>query len=266
MLILILPEKFSIFYIGKHFKEKKMETKYYTSAVERSSVDEGLRSFMLKVYNYMAGGLALTALVAYLIANTGLMSVFFTINEAQQSVSLSAIGWLFLLAPLVMVFAFSGVLLRGSAKAVQGMFWAYAAVMGASLTPVVMIYTATSLTRVFLITAGTFGAMSLYGYSTKRDLTGLGSFLIMGLWGIVIASLVNIFLKSEGMYWALSYISVAVFVGLTAYDTQRIREIYSSADNEDTATRKAAVGALNLYMDFINLFLNLLRIMGDRRS
>jgi len=128
-----------------------------------------------------------------------------------------------------------------------------------------LIYTASSMTRVFLITAGTFGAMSLYGYTTKRDLTSMGSFMIMGLWGVIIASIVNIFLKSPTMYYVLSYISVAIFVGLTAYDTQAIRNMYFSSDDESTFTKKAVAGALSLYMDFINLFLNLLRIMGDRR-
>lgn len=242
-----------------------METKTYTSAVERTSVDEGLRSYLIKVYNYMAGGLCLTALVAYVIANTNLIRLFFTINSATNSVSLSIVGWLFLIAPLVMVFAFNWVIFRGSLAQVQGIFWAYAALIGASLSPILMLYTASSMTRVFLITAGTFGAMSIYGYTTKRDLTGLGSFLIMGVWGVVIASIVNIFMQSPVMYYALSYISVAIFVGLTAFDTQAIRNMYTSYDNEDTLSRKAVAGALNLYMDFINLFINLLRIMGDRR-
>ena len=238
-----------------------METKSYTSAVERSGVDEGLRGFMLKVYNYMAGGLCLTALVASLIANTSLITLFFNINTA----SMSGLGWLFLISPLIMVFVFNWAVMRGSAKQVQGVFWGFAALMGASLTPILLAYTASSMTRVFLITAGTFGAMSLYGYTTKRDLTGMGSFLIMGLWGVIIASIVNLFMQSSAMYYALSYISVAIFVGLTAYDTQTIRNIYASADSEDSLTRKAVAGALSLYMDFINLFLNLLRIMGDRR-
>lgn len=242
-----------------------METKTYTSAVERTSVDEGLRSYLIKVYNYMAGGLCLTALVAYVIANTGLIRLFFAINSATNSVSLSIVGWLFFIAPLVMVFAFNWAIFRGSLAQVQGIFWAYAALIGASLSPILMLYTASSMTRVFLITAGTFGAMSIYGYTTKRDLTGLGSFLIMGFWGVIIASIVNAFMQSPAMYYALSYISVAIFVGLTAFDTQVIRNMYTSYDNEDTLSRKAVAGALNLYMDFINLFINLLRIMGDRR-
>ncbi len=242
-----------------------METKSYTSAVEKSSVDEGLRVFMTRVYNYMAGGLCLTALVAYLILNTNMLNWFFNINPAGQTITLSGLGWLMLISPLIMVFVFNWVITRGTVGQVQGVFWGFAALMGASLTPILVAYTGASMTRVFLITAATFGAMSLYGYTTKRDLTGMGSFLMMGLWGVIIASLVNLFMQSPAMYWALSYISVAIFVGLTAYDTQAIRNMYASADNEDNMTRKAVAGALSLYMDFINLFINLLRIMGDRK-
>lgn len=242
-----------------------METKSYTSAVERTSVDEGLRAYMVKVYNFMAGGLCLTALVSFLILNTSLIGLFFNINQAAGTISLSGLGWLMFIAPLIMVFAFNWVISRGSIAQVQGVFWGYAALMGASLTPILFMYTTTSMAKVFLITAGTFGAMSLYGYTTKRDLTGMGSFLIMGLWGVIIATIVNIFMRSAAMDYALSYITVAIFVGLTAYDTQTIRNMYMSADTDDTLTRKAVAGALSLYLDFINLFLNLLRIMGDRR-
>ena len=241
-----------------------METKTYTSAVERSGVDEGLRGFMLKVYNYMAGGLCLTALVAYLIANTGLIRLFFNFNPATNTATMSGFAWLIFIAPLILVFAFNWAVSRGSTTQVQGIFWLYSALIGASLTPIVLAYTASSMTRVFLITAGTFGAMSLYGYTTKRDLTGLGSFMIMGLWGVIIASIVNLFMQSTALDYALSYITIAVFVGLTAYDTQTIRNIYHSADTEDSATRKAVAGALSLYLDFINLFLALLRLFGDR--
>ncbi|MBR2300027.1 MAG: Bax inhibitor-1/YccA family protein [Alphaproteobacteria bacterium] len=236
-----------------------MEIKSYTPAVERANVDEGLRSFMLKVYNYMAGGLCLTALTAWGTLNTPLFNLFFT------KTGLSGLGWLLFLSPLLMVFLFNHLVARGTSSQVQAAFWGFSALMGASLAPIMLIYTASSMTRVFLITAGTFGAMSLYGYTTKRDLTSMGSFMIMGLWGVIIASIVNIFLKSPAMYYALSYISVAIFVGLTAFDTQMIRNLYFAADDESTYTKKAVAGALSLYMDFINLFLNLLRIMGDRR-
>lgn len=242
-----------------------METRSYVSSNAKAQIDEGLRAFMIKVYNYMAGGLCVTALAAWMVLNTSLINLFFNVDNAMQSVSLSGFGWLMFLSPLIMVFVFNWVILKGTSTQVQAVFWAFCALMGASITPILMLYTAASMVRVFLITAGTFGAMSLYGYTTKRDLTGMGSFMMMGLWGLIIASIVNIFLKSPGLYYALSYISVAVFVGLTAYDTQAIRNFYMSADGEDTLTRKAVAGALSLYMDFINLFLNLLRIMGDRR-
>lgn len=240
-----------------------METKSYTSAVVKDTVDEGLRSYMLKVYNYMTGGLCLTALTVYFLIRTGLISMFFNITEG--SASLSLLGWAMLIAPLIMVFMFNSAVQRGSATKVQTIFWLFSAVMGASIAPIMILYTGTSIVRVFLITSATFGAMSLYGYTTKKDLTSMGSFLIMGLWGVIIASLVNIFMQSSTLYWVISYVSVAIFVGLTAYDTQRIRSFYNSYDNEDILTRKAVSGALALYMDFINLFLDLLRIMGDRR-
>lgn len=236
-----------------------MEIKTYTPAVERAGIDEGLRSYMIKVYNYMTGGLALTALSAYATLNTPLFNLFFSQN------GLTGLGWLVFLAPLLLIFVFNSVVARGSIGKVQAVFWGFSALMGASLAPVMLIYTASSMTRVFLITAGTFGAMSLYGYTTKRDLTSIGSFMIMGLWGVIIASIVNIFLKSPAMYYALSYISVVIFVGLTAYDTQKIRSFYMAHDGEDMLVRKAVSGALELYLDFINLFLSLLRVMGDRR-
>ena len=145
------------------------------------------------------------------------------------------------------------------------MFWLFSAVMGISMAPIMLMYTGASVFRVFLITAATFGAMSVYGYTTKTDLSSMRSFLIMGLWGVIIASIVNIFMQSSIVYWVVSYIAVAIFVGLTAYDTQKIRSLYRMGNNEDTLTRMAIFGALSLYMDFINLFLYLLRIMGDRR-
>lgn len=240
-----------------------MKTKTYTSAVVKDTVDEGLRSYMIKVYNYMTGGLCLTALTVYLLINTGLIGMFFKVSEGYAGLSL--LGWVALIAPLVMVFMFNSAVQRGSASKVQTMFWLFSAVMGISIAPIMLLYTGASVFRVFLITAATFGTMSLYGYTTKKDLTSIGSFMIMGLWGVIIASLVNIFMQSSTLYWVISYISVAIFVGLTAYDTQRIRSMYVGNDSEDILTRKAVSGALALYMDFINLFLDLLRIMGDRR-
>ncbi len=228
-------------------------------------VDQGLRQYMMRVYNYMAGGLCITALASYIIMNTpALLKLFFTIS-ANGVVGLSGLGWLAMLAPFIMVFAFGWVLNRGSLAQVQGVYWGYAALMGVALTPVLLAYTGASVTRIFLVTAATFGGMSIYGYTTRKDLTSMGSFMIMGLWGIIIASLVNIFLKSSGLDFALSILSVIVFTGLTAYDTQKIREIYAESDTGDLSSRKAISGALALYMDFINLFLALLRLFGDRR-
>ncbi len=241
-----------------------MENKTYSQSQATAFVHEGLRQYMLKVYNFMAAGLCLTALSAYIIANTSLLRLFFNINQAGQ-ISLSGFGWLMFIAPLIMVLAFGWVVSRGTAAQTQGLFWAYAAVMGASLTPVFLAYTGTSIARVFLITAGTFGAMSLYGYTTKRDLTAFGSFLMMGLFGIIIAMVVNFFFKSPGVSYAISLLAVGIFIGLTAYDTQKIRNMYADYDQPEIVTKKAVAGALSLYLDFINLFLYLMRFLGDRR-
>ncbi len=239
-----------------------MQHEIYTQT-QSAAVDAGLRSYMQKVYNFMAGGLCVTALAAWLVANTSLISVFF--NISPQGISLSGFGWLAFIAPLIMVFAFNWVVASGTAKQVHMLFWGYAALMGISLTPIFLLYTQTSLVRVFLITAGAFGGLSLYGYTTKKDLTGFGSFLYMGLIGLIIALIVNIFLKSSGFDWALSIIGVGIFSGLTAYDSQKIRQLYRSTDDNDSSVKKALSGALSLYLDFINLFLYLLRFLGDRR-
>ncbi len=235
-----------------------------TKTQTQAMVDEGLKDYMLKVYNFMAGGLAVTALAAYVCLNTSLINLFFSVNSYGQA-SMSALGWIILFAPLVMVFAFSWVLHRGTTQQIQLVFWAFSAVMGLSLTPTLLAYTGASVARIFLITAAMFGSMSLYGYTTKKDLTSMGSFMMMGVWGIVIASIVNIFLKSPGLSYAISILAVIAFTALTAYDTQKIRQIYMSYDDGDTLTRKAIAGALELYLDFINMFLALLRLFGDRR-
>lgn len=242
-----------------------LENKNFVAIGTKTAVDEGLRQYMIKVYNYMSGGLCVTALVAYLIANTSMMRWFYNINPAGQVLGMSGLGWLFVIAPFIMIFAFGWVISRGSIAQVQGTFWAFAAVMGGFLAPIILMYTGASVTRIFLITAAMFGGMSLYGYTTKKDLTAMGSFLIMGVWGLVIASIINLFMKSPGLYYALSFLSVIIFTGLTAYDTQRIRAMYYEQDGSDTMTRKAIAGALNLYMDFINIFIALLNLFGQRR-
>ena len=237
-----------------------IENREFASYSNSQVIDEGLRNYMLKIYNYMAGGLTATALMAYLvISNPSIFRLFF--NEMGYT----GFGYLALFAPLILVFAFGWVLNRGTIQQVRAMFWGYSLLMGVSLTPIFLLYTQSSLVRVFLITAGSFGALSLYGYTTKKDLSGMGSFLIMGLFGLIIASIVNIFVKSSGLDWALSFIGVGIFAGLTAFDSQKIRMIYSSADSDETLTKKALMGALSLYLDFINLFMYLLRFMGDRK-
>lgn len=231
----------------------------YTSNAQ--VVDEGLRSYMLKIYNYMTGGLAVTGIISYLISsNPSFLRLFFT------PTGYSGFGWLALFAPLIMVFAFGWVVNKGTLAQVQAMFWGFSALMSVSLAPIFLIYTGTSITRVFLITAATFGALSLYGYTTKKDLSGWGSFLMIGLIGLIIATIVNFFMQSTGLYYALSYIGILIFAGLTAYDTQNLKSMYYQSDmGGDIADRIAISGALSLYLDFVNMFLYLLRLMGDRR-
>ena len=220
------------------------------------AIDAGLRNYMLRVYNYMTGGLALTGLVAYAVAATP--SVFNAIYG-------SGLAFLVMLSPLAFVLVLSFGIHKLKASTAQMLYWAFAAVMGLSLAHIFIIYTGTSIARVFFITAGTFGAMSLYGYTTKRDLTAWRSFLFMGLIGIIIASIVNMFIQSTMMHFLISVVGVLVFVGLTAYDTQKIKESYSADDGSETMAKKSIMGALRLYLDFINLFLMLLRLFGARR-
>ena len=226
------------------------------AAQDRALIDEGLRAYMLRVYNFMGSGLALTGIVAYAVAHTpALYSAIFS----------SPLFWLVALAPLGMVFFLSARIHKMSASGAQTAFWLFAGLMGLSLASIFVMYTGVSIARVFFITAGTFGAMSLYGYTTRRDLTKWGSFLFMGLIGIIIASVVNIFLQSSALYFAVSVIGVLVFVGLTAYDTQKIKESYRASDGRELADKKAVMGALRLYLDFINLFIMLLHLFGARR-
>ena len=232
-------------------------------------IDEGLRAHMLKVYNYMATGILLTGIIALL---TFKMSV--VTNDSGAIVGLTQIGntlynsglkWVVMLAPLGVVIYMSFGIKKMSASKAQTTFWVFASLMGLSLSSILLIYTGLSVTRVFFICSATFGAMSIYGYTTKRDLTKLGSFLMMGLIGIIIASVVNIFLKSSMMYFVISILGVLIFVGLTAYDTQKIKNMYSSSDTGELMGKKAVMGALTLYLDFINLFIMLLRLFGQRR-
>ena len=228
------------------------------ATIERTSVayDAGLRSYMLGIYNFMASGLALTGAVAYGVSmSPDLMSMIFG----------TPLAYVVMFAPLGFVLVLSFGINKLSASSAQMLFWLFAGVMGLSLASIFMVYTGASITRVFFITSGMFAGMSLYGYTTKRDLSGMGGFLMMGLIGLIIASIVNIFLGSSVLEMAISAIGVLIFVGLTAYDTQKLKSIYSAADGTEAMSKKTIMGALTLYLDFINLFLMLLRLFGDRR-
>jgi FtsH-binding integral membrane protein len=224
-------------------------------------VDVGLRQYMLRVYNYMAGGVAVTGLVAYFFSN-----MLATNQDLLVAVYGSPLQWVLIFAPVVFAFIFGMRIHAMAASTAQLLFWVFAFLMGLSLAWIFLVYTGESIARVFFITAGTFGAMSLYGYTTKRDLTSWGSFLFMGVIGLLIAMIVNLFLQSSALGFAISVIGVLVFTGLTAYDTQKIKEMYSEYDEGGVMTKKAILGAFNLYLDFINLFIMLLRLVGVARS
>ena len=250
----------------------RQNTNVKSSVADSHIIDQGLRSHMLKVYNYMASGVFLTGIISLVLFK---LSGGYDIQVTSSGITgLTSIGralfgsplmWIVMLAPLGIVFYMSFGIRKMSAAKAQTAFWIFAALMGASLASIFLVYTGASITRVFFITAGTFGAMSIYGYTTKRDLTKLGSFLMMGLIGIIIASIVNIFMKSSMMYFVISIIGVLIFVGLTAYDTQKIKNMYLASDDSEISGKKAVMGALTLYLDFINLFLMLLRLFGQRR-
>ena len=239
-------------------------TGYRTDQV---AIDAGLRAYMIRVYNYMTAGVALTGLVAWLTFSAAVVQTGagLQLTAFGQAVFQGPLMWVLVLAPLGLVFAISFGINRMQPATALMLFFVYAGLLGLSLASIFLIYTGTSITRVFFISAATFGALSLWGYTTKRDLSGVGSFMFMGLIGIIIASLVNIFLRSTGLDWAISVIGVVVFAGLTGWDTQRIKEMYDPMDDGTIGGRKAVMGALSLYLDFINLFLMLLRLMGDRR-
>jgi FtsH-binding integral membrane protein len=221
-----------------------------------SGIDVGLREYMLRVYNFMASGLALTGIIALAASQSA---------ELMQAIHGTGLRWIVMFGPIGFVFFLSARIHAIKASTAQALFWVYAAMMGLMMSYVFLAYTGESVARVFFITSGTFAAMSLYGYTTKRDLTGLGSFMMMGLIGIIIAMVVNIFLQSAAMQFIISVLGVLIFVGLTAYDTQKIKNMYSAVDSSEIAGKKAIMGALTLYLDFINLFIMLLSLFGDRR-
>jgi FtsH-binding integral membrane protein len=243
---------------------------------DAAAVDAGLRAYMLRIYNYMTIGLAITGLAAlgvYMAAVTTDQSAAVArfgnayLTSFGYAMFVSPLKWLFILAPLAMVFAISFGINRLRPATAQMLFWVFSALMGISLSSIFLVYTHTSIVRVFFITAASFGALSLYGYTTKRDMTGMGSFLMMGLFGIIIASLVNLFVASSALQFIVSVVGVLVFAGLTAWDTQRLKNeyIYGYASaGGDVAERAAITGALSLYLNFINLFTLLLQLLGQR--
>ena len=233
----------------------------YGQTLDRATYDAGLRQYMISIYRMMSGGLALTGLVAWYIAyqseiNPDLKAVLFN----------TPLKWVILFAPLVMVFFFAARIGAMSLATAQTTFWVYAGLMGLSLASIFLVYTGQSIARVFFIASATFAATSLYGYTTKTSLARFGAFLFMGLIGVVIASIVNIFVGSSALQFAVSVIGVLVFTGLTAYDTQRLKEVYDGSMGQQTLGKMAVMGALTLYLDFINMFLMMMQLFGDRRS
>lgn len=238
-----------------------------TGESQSTAIDAGLRSYMLKVYNYMASGVLLTAIIAYFAGTSDAFLQTVLKFDGGQPVGVAPVGYLIMFAPLAMAFFMMFKLRTMSTETLQITFWAYAVLMGLSLFSIFLIYTQTSILRVLFVTAGTFGLLSMYGYATKRDLTSWGTFLIVGMWAMLIVSLVNMFLlKSSGLSLAMSYIGVLLALGMTAYDTQKIKEVYYQVGRSTDAIKRASImGALQLYMDFVYLFINLMRIMGERR-
>jgi len=252
------------------FNKQNIHTK--ATSTTAHEMDEGLRAYMLKVYNFMASGVLLTGFISLLVFEiSGGMEITLGaggltgLTSFGELILNSGFKWIVMLAPLGIVMYMSFGIAKMSASKAQMTFWFFAALMGASLASIFVVYTQMSIARVFFITAGTFGAMSIYGYTTKRDLTKLGSFLMMGLFGIIIASIVNLFMQSGTMHYIISILGVLIFVGLTAYDTQKIKNMYLVSDTGEVMGKKAVMGALTLYLDFINLFIMLLRLFGQRR-
>ncbi|MFN4164972.1 MAG: Bax inhibitor-1 family protein [Ferrovibrio sp.] len=230
---------------------------YGATTIDRPAIDEALRAYMLRVYNYMGSGLALSAIVALLVSQSPAL---------MQTLFGSGLAFVVMLAPLGLLLVMSFGANKLSAGAVQGLYWAFTATMGLSLSTIFMVYTGTSILRIFFITAAMFGAMSIWGYTTKRDLTGMGTFLFMGVIGLIIASVVNIFLGSSVLQMAVSAITVLVFTGLTAYDTQRIKSEFYESNPADIQTKQAIFGATSLYVNFLNIFMALLQLFGQRNN
>jgi len=233
-----------------------LRTAQMTGAQARDAdIDAGLRAYMLKVYNYMCVGIGVTGAVAFGAS---------TSPAFMQAVYGTPLQWLVMLAPLGLVIFLSARLNHIKAATAQSLFWVFSALMGLSISYIFLAYTGQSVTRVFFITAGAFAGLSLFGYTTKRDLSAMGTFMAMGLIGLIIAMVVNIFLQSSAMEFVISVLGVLIFAGLTAWDTQKIKSMYSAADGHEIGEKKSVMGALTLYLDFLNMFLFLLRLFGNR--
>lgn len=230
-------------------------TQFGRTGEEAVAIDRGLRSYMLGIYNMMALGIALSGLVAFLVASNA---------AAMQTLFGTPLKWVVVFAPLAACMFLSFRLHKMSAGGAQLAYWLFAGLMGVSLSILIYSFTSVSIAKAFFVTAATFGALSLYGYTTKKSLSGWGTFLFMGLIGIVIASIVNMFLGNSMMSFVINVIAVLVFAGLTAYDTQQLKEMYFEGDSADTLSKKITIGALHLYLNFINLFTSLLQLIGDR--
>ncbi len=237
-----------------------------TTGAQSTLIDEGLRAHMNKVYGLMAGGMAITGVVAWLVAAMA-VGADGQLSSFGVAIYTTPLKWVLMFAPLLVVFAFSATLHKMATSTAQMVFLGYSALMGASLSSIFLVFTGMSIAQTFLVTAIAFAGLSLYGYTTKRNLTAFGSFLMMGLIGLIVASIVNIFLQSSAMQFAISVIGVLLFAGLTAYDTQNIKNTYLqlAQSDSDFLGKAAILGALQLYLDFINLFMFLLQFLGDRR-
>ncbi len=242
------------------YKDNPFRQGSVAGSAAQADIDQGLRSFMLRVYNYMALALGVTGVAALGTANIAMNN-----PEIAQLLYGSAFRYVIMFAPLAFVMVMSFGINKLSYGALQATFWAFAAVMGISISSIFLVFTGASIVQTFFVTAASFGALSLYGYTTKRNLSGMGSFLMMGLFGLIIASVVNIFLQSSAMQFAISVIGVLIFAGLTAYDTQRIKSMYDYVAQDETMMgRSAIMGALSLYLNFINMFMFLLQFLGNR--
>ena len=233
---------------------------------EAAPIDVGLRQYMLRVYNYMASGLFLSGFVALLVANTGARDLFFQVTETGRMAGYTGLGYIAIFAPIGLIMAMSFGANRMKITTLQACYWGFVALMGVGLSVLALVYTGASIARVFFITSASFGALSLYGYTTKRDLSGFATFLFMGLIGLMIASIVQMFLQSAAMQFVMSVVGVLLFAGLTAYDTQSIKNQYLTVRGSSMEGSSAVMGAVSLYLDFINLFQFLMHFLGVRRD